>query len=151
MNVMILDPSDDVEMLREIGNEWAALAHGSDYGMPVDVNIGLDTMRRLVMQSNGDVLVLMDGETVKGFMGLSYGLNHVGPGKIANECCFFVSETSRGGGLRIKNAAKKLAKSKGCNFVIWNASRIAGDADRSGKLYEHGGAVQFETSYLEVL
>lgn len=151
MNVMVMDYTDDVEMLRDLGEEWKTLAHGIEYGLPLDVNIWLDTMRRLVTQNNGDVIVLMDGETVKGSMGLSYRLNHVGPGKIANECTFFVSPSARGGGLRIKNAAKKLAKSKGCNFVIWNASRIAGDADRSGKLYEHGGAVQFETSYLEVL
>jgi GNAT superfamily N-acetyltransferase len=151
MNVMILDTTDDVEMLREIGNEWAALAHGAKFGLPLDVNIWLDTMRRLVMQGNGDVLVLMDGETVKGSMGLSYGLNHVGPGKIANECTFFVSPSARGGGLRMIPVAEKLAASKGCNFVFMNASNIAGDADRSGKLYGHCGYRPFESSHMKVL
>jgi len=151
MEIMVLDHTDDIEMLRTIGDEWAANAHGTEYGLPIDVNTGLATMQRLSAQPDGDVLVLVSDMRVVGFMGLSYRSNHVGPGRIANECCFYVAQSARSGGIRIKNAAKKLAKSKGCDFVIWNASRIAGDADRSGKFYERGGAVQFETSYLEKL
>ena len=151
MEVMILDPTDDAEMLRPLWAEWEAAHNGADFGYPIDINIGLDTMRRLIKQSDGDVLVLADGHSVKGFLGLLYGLNHVGPGKIANECCFFVSSAARGGGVRLIHAAEKLASAKGCNFLRLNASSIAGNADRSGKLFEHCGYPKFQSSYLKAL
>jgi len=150
MSIAILDQVDDINILRPVAEEWAAEAHGAEYGLPIDIEIGLETMNQLRLR-NGDVLVLLSNEIVMGFLGLSYRLNHVGPGLIANECCFYVSNAARGHGLKLKKAAKKLAKAKGCNFLIWNASRVAGDADRSGLLYERQGAKQFETSYLEVL
>ena len=151
MNVMVLDKSDSVEVLREVAKEWAASAHGIDFGVTIDVNIGLATMQRLVNNDNSDVLVLVSNGEIKGFMGLIYHNNHIGPGKIANECCFYVETSSRGGGLKLIHAAEKIAKMNGCDFVTLNASKIAGDSGRSGKLYEHCGYKSFESSYLRAL
>lgn len=148
---MILEPSDDVERLRLLGEEWKASANGSKFGMSLDVDILLSTMNCLVTQPNGDVLVLVSDDEIKGFIGLTYLPNHVGKGIIANECCFFVSSSARGGGLKLLRAAEKIIKLKGCSFSTINASRIAGNADRSGKLYEHCGYVQFETSYIKAI
>jgi len=151
MEIMVLDQKDNIEILRELGNEWKLLSNEFSFGLPIDVNIGLDTLRTLQFSLDGDVLVLINCEKIVGFIGLKYGLNHIGPGKISSECLFYVTPSCRRGGLKLKKAAKLLAKSKGCNFFIWNASKIAGNAERSGKLYERDGAVEFETSYLEVL
>lgn len=152
MDVMILDETDNIELLRSLGNEWETLAHGVDYGLPLDVDIWLTTMQTLKQRPDGDVLVLIDaGGNVRGSLGMTYRPNHVGPGLIANECCFFVSPSARGGGLKLIHAAEKLARAKGCGFATFNASRIAGDADRSGRLYQHCGYNAFEISYLKVL
>jgi hypothetical protein len=93
----------------------------------------------------------MDGNAVRGFMGLSYQLNHVGPGLIANECLFYVAQSARSGGIKLIRAAQKLATGKGCNFFFLNASRIAGDGDRSGALYSRMGFRHFDSSYMAVL
>jgi len=151
MNVMILDISDDINMLVPIGREWATAAHGAEYGLPIDVDIAKATMHQLQMRSDGDVLVLMDGDQVRGFMGLSYQPNHVGSGLIANECLFYVDQSARSGGIKLIHSARKLAKIKGCNFFFLNASRVAGDGDRSGALYERLGFKHFESSYMAVL
>ncbi|MBC7964083.1 MAG: hypothetical protein H7Y05_14210 [Steroidobacteraceae bacterium] len=152
MEIMVLDHNDDVEMLRELGNEWKSLAHGLDYGLPLEVNIWLNTMRNLKHRSDGDVLILVDAVgSVRGSLGMTYRLNHVGPGLIANECTFFVSPSARGGGLKLIHAAEKLARIKGCAFATFNASSIAGDAARSGRLYQHCGYSAFESAYLKVL
>ncbi len=152
MDVMILDEADNIEMLRSLGNEWKTLAHGADYGLPLDVNIWLATMQNLAQRPDGDVLVLVNSDGgVWGSLGMTYRPNHVGPGLIANECCFFVSPSARGGGLKLLRAAEALARAKGCGFATFNASSIAGDAARSGRLYQHCGYTNFETSYLRVL
>lgn len=151
MEVMVLEPNDGIELLRTIGEEWAGYAAGNPFGINVDVSIGIATMNMLKNSPSGDVLVLVSGGEVKGFMGLTYAPNHIGAGIIANECCFFVTQSARGGGLKLIHAAEKLAKSKGCQFLTLNASRVAGNADRSGKLYEHCGYAPLETAYLKAL
>jgi len=151
MDVLILDIDDSVEMLRPLAEEWKSAALNIDFKMELDINIGLATMSRLKNNESGDVLVLIINDEIKGFIGLTYSHNHVGKGLIANECCFFVSESARSGGLKLIKAAEKLAKHKGCSFLTLNASKIAGDADRSGTLYERLDYIQFEVAYIKEL
>lgn len=152
MNVAILDTSDDIEMLRSIGEEWKESANDIEYYLPIDVNIGLATLRKLQMQNNGDVLVLLSNNIVQGFIGLVYALNHVGPGLILNECLFYVTPSARTrGSVMLKNEAEKLGKAKGCNWSIMNASKLAGDSDKSSKFFCHCGYIPFEISHLKVL
>ena len=151
MKVIIMNPTDDINILLPISEEWAKAAHAAEYGFPIDVGIGLDFLRGLMTRSDGDVLVLMDGKKVCGFMGLMYRPNHVGPGMIANESLFYVTPSARSGGVRLIQEARKVALSKGCNFFFLNASRMAGDTDRSWKLYERMGFKHLESSYMAVL
>lgn len=147
MNIMVLDKNDDIEMLRELGSEWAAFAELNEFALPIDINIGLNTMKNLQLRSDGDVLVCIKNKKLIGFIGLNYKLNHVGPGMIVNECCFY----AKGCGKQLIVAAEKLAKSKGCNFSTLNASKVAGDWVRSGKLYNLLGYEPFEVSHIKVL
>ncbi|MFO1434580.1 MAG: GNAT family N-acetyltransferase [Candidatus Competibacteraceae bacterium] len=153
MNVIIMNPTDDINILRPLAEEWAKEVRAAEYDFPTDVGIGLDFMRGLMTRSDGDVLVLMDGEKVCGCMGLMYRPNHVGPGMIANESLFYLTQSARSGGgaVELIQAARKVALSKGCNFFFLNASRMAGDADRSRKLYERMGFKHIESSYMAVL
>lgn len=151
MKIMVMERTDNIERLREVGEEWLQSALLTEIPIPMDANIGLATLRALVASPAGDVLVLCGTDRIEGFMGLIYRNNHVGPGRFANECLFYVSLAARGGGLRLIRAAEKLAKSKGCTHLILNASRLAGDADRSGKLFERCGYAPLETSYLRTL
>lgn len=151
MEVLVLEHSDNIEILRSIGEEWASLTKDNTFGFPIDLEIGLQTMKGLKDSPNGDVLVLAENDIIVGFMGLTYANNHVGHGKIMNECCFFVSERVRSGGVKLIKAALELGRSKGCNFSTINASKIAGNGERSGKLYEHFGYEAFEVSYLKAI
>ncbi len=153
MEIMILEQNDDIEILRPLAEMWQKLSHGGQhFALPIDATIGLQTMRRLQLGNSSDVLVLADrnGDPC-GFMGLSYRPNHVGPGLIAHECCLFVDPAARGAGLKLIDAAKLLGKRKGCGWLSLTASRIAGDANRAGRLYEHCGAELYESSFLVVI
>lgn len=153
MNVVILDYEDDLNRLRGIGAEWMELAvQNNIFAIPLDMEHGLNTLRNLVLSQSGDVLALVNGENdIKGFMGLSYQQNHVGPGLQAHECFFYVARDSRRHGIPLMLAAEKLAKAKGCSHMIMNASRLAGDGDRSGALYNRRGYVEYDTAYVRAL
>ena len=152
MEIMILDQNDDIEILRPLAEMWQKLSQGQQFALPIDATIGLRTMRALQLGSSSDVLVLTD-KTGRpcGVMGLAYRPNHVGPGLIARECCLFVDPAARGAGLELIAAAKLLGKRKGCGWLSLTASRIAGDANRAGRLYEHCGGELYESSFLVVL
>jgi GNAT superfamily N-acetyltransferase len=142
---------DDIEQLRPLCEEWKACANSEDFPLHLNVDAALSTMRRLITQPLCDVIVLRTETETVGFMGLSVGQSHIALDLIANECCFFVSQKARGGGVKIIKFAEKLAKGRGCTFLTINASMLAGDAKRSSNLYMRLGYKPLESSHIKAL
>lgn len=152
MDVMILEPADGLEQLYPLFVEWQAAANGEEFAIPLDVAIAMNTARTLVQSPQSELLVAVDDAgVIHGFMGMVCRPSHVGRAYIAHECLFYVSARKRGSGVSLLRAFKRLAKERGCSHYILNASRLAGDADLSGRLFCALGAAPLETSFVGVL
>ncbi len=152
MKVMLFDPTDDIETLRPLLQEWKLLANGSEFNFPLDVDITMQTARSMVTGTSSELLVAVDSDgMVWGFIGAIFKNSHVGPGLIANECLFFVSLKKKGCGISLLRAFRRLAKGRGCSHMILNASRLAADNDKSGRIFTAFGLKPVETAYIGAL
>lgn len=148
MEVMILEPADGLEQLAPLFEEWKASANGEEFGIPLDVTIAMNTARMMMQSPHADLLVAVEDGAVHGFIGQVRQPSHVGPAIIAHERLFYVAEQKRGAGASLLRAFKRLAKAKGCTHFILNASQLAGDAEKSSRLFSAFGAVPFEISHM---
>ena len=140
-----------VEELRHIAEAWQLEAQGNDMGILVEnVDKYLAALHLLAYGDMSHLLVLYDGETPVGLLGLNYFESPLGPQKVANEHYFFVIPKKRGhSSMRLIKEAKVLARMMGCSHLIMNASNLASDLhDRVCKVYEKMNMTHFETSFI---
>lgn len=140
----------DIETLRPIAESWQKEANANEFGILTDVDKFLAELGMMTVKDDSDLLVLYDGKTPIGFIGLQYFDSPLGDQKIANEHYFYVMPEKRGlAGMRLIKNAKYLAKLKGCSHRILNASNLAsGMHDKLCRVYEKMGMSLFETSYI---
>lgn len=149
MDVMMLDPTDDINALVPLLSEWGESAGG--YAMPMDMQSVLSTLKMFTSKKGSAVLVLVDGESVKGFMGIYRSSNHLGRGHIARECLYFVSQKARRHAKRLISAAEEWAKGNGCSHLVLTASRLANPElfSRVERFYAACEFSIFETSFIK--
>lgn len=149
MEIVIFDPQDDLGQLADLFLLWEEEANSNDFSIPLGLENAMMTARLLIENQASDLIGAFGaGGELCGFMGLRYERNHIGPGLFAGECLFFVNPKRRGAGVQLAKAAKLLAKARGCSHIIFNASKLAGDAERAGALYERLGGKPLETAYI---
>ena len=143
--------NDDIETLRPIAESWQKNVQDNEFGILADdVDKFLAEIGMMAIKDDSDLLVLYDGETPIGYIGLRYFDSPLGNQKIANEHYFYVVPEKRGlARMRLIKNAKYLAGLKGCSKIIFNASNLASDLhDKVCRVYEKMGMKLFETSYL---
>ena len=138
------------EELRPIAEIWREENKALDWDIEVNVGEHLNDLQGLIDSGESDLLVL-SGAVPVGYMGLTRFKNPIGTEFFANEHYFYIIPEKRGGmgAVRLIRAAKEWSKSKGCKFLLLNASNIASDLhDNVCKLYEKLGFRHFETTYV---
>ena len=146
--------NDDIETLRPIAESWQKNVQDNGFGITTDgMNKYLVELGNIAFGANSDLIVLYDGKTPVGYIGLRYFESPLGSQMMAEEHYFYVIPENRGlASMRLIKNAKTLAKLKGCTHLILNASNLASDMhDKICQFYEKSGMKLFETSYIEQL
>jgi len=146
--------NDDIETLRPIVESWQENVQDNDFGIIADdIDKYLNELGYMVLRPDADLIVLYDGETPVGYIGLRYFSSPLGSQMMAEEHFFFVIPEKRGlASMRLLKNAKYLAKLKGCSHIIFNASNLASELhDKLCRVYEKMGFMKFETSYVTEL
>ena len=154
MQVMLLDQHDDFEVLRPLFDKWYKESAPAAWslGVELSVQVALLTAKALATNHLSDFLVLLDDGNALGCMGIRYLPHHVGPDLHAHECLFFTDPSSRGAGIRLVNAVRKLASSRNCRRLYLTASKLASTTfDRTCAFYEKLGLKNIEATYFEEL
>ncbi len=122
----------------------------TNYIIADDIDKYLSELLAMASGSDSNLLVLYDGETPIGYIGLRYFESPLGNQRIANENYLYVLPEKRGlASMRLIRNAKFLAKHKGCSHLILNASNLASELhDKVCRVYEKMGLVKFETSFI---
>ena len=139
------------EELRPIAEAWRNEHKASDWDIEADIEEHLNDLQSLISSYKSDLLVLMDKVPV-GYMGLTVFKNPMGTELFTNEHYFYIIPEKRGGmgAVRLIRAAQNWAKTKGCKFLLLNASNIASNLhDNTCRLYEKLGFRHFETTYIQ--
>lgn len=143
--------NDDIETLRPIAESWQKNVRANEFGIIAD-DIGkfLTELGIMAVKDDADLIVLYDGKTPVGYIGLQYFDSPLGNQRMANEHYFYVIPEKRGlTSIRLIKNAKNLAKLKGCSHIILNASNLASDMhEKICSFYEKSGMNLFETSYI---
>lgn len=142
---------EDIEALRGVAIEWRRTCCGEAFGLEVDVDTHLAELNELIVSEGKDLLLLSDGETVVGYMGICKFRNPLGQQFIANEQYWYVLEGRRGkGSVLLLHAGRTWAKEHGCTHLLMNASKLASKLhDSVCRLYERMGMLRFETSFIQ--
>ena len=133
---------------------WQENVQDNDFGIIADdIDKYLNELGYMVLRPDADLIVLYDGETPVGYIGLRYFSSPLGSQMMAEEHFFFVIPEKRGlASMRLLKNAKYLAKLKGCSHIIFNASNLASELhDKLCRVYEKMGFMKFETSYVTEL
>lgn len=149
IEIVELEPADIGPHLSRLAAEWERLANATGAPLTAVASRGLMTLTALAAGASSAVLAAMHKNEVVGVFGIHITPSHVGNERIARECLFFVFPQFRGAGLRLMRAAEKWSSAHGCDAMVINASRFAGDSDRSGRLFEAVGFEHYETSYIK--
>jgi len=142
---------DDIETLRPIVESWQENVQDNDFGIIADdIDKYLTELGNMVLRPDADLIVLYDGETPIGYIGLRYFSSPLGSQMMAEEHYFYVIPEKRGlASMRLIKNAKVLAKMKGCSHIILTASNLASDMhDKICNFYEKSEMKKFETSYI---
>jgi len=137
------------EDLRWIAEQWRQESVKC-FGIEKNTNEHLADLQDMIDSDNKDVLVV--GDPPFGYMGLTIFKNPLGTELFANEHYWYiVPEKRRGsGGVRLMMAAQEWAVSKGCEYLLMTASKLASDLhDNVCRLYEKAGFSHFETTYIK--
>ena len=142
--------NNDIETLRPIAESWQENVNAEEFGITVDVDKHLTELGMMAARHDADLIVLYDGETPVGYIGLRYFDSPLGDQRIAEEHYFYVMPEKRGlSSMRLIRNAKFMAEMKGCSHIILNASNLASDMhDKVCEFYEKSGMKKFETSYI---
>jgi GNAT superfamily N-acetyltransferase len=151
MNVITWNRLDLIYLLEPITLEWEKTSNGEEWNVDTVSEDTIQELYRLVAGQRTDLLVLMDHNVPKGFIGMVQLESPVSQQKFANEHFWYVMEEARGiGSMRLVKHAEAWAKEKGCSHLIMTASTLASDLhDRICRLYVRRGMDKFETSYIK--
>jgi len=141
---------NDIEALRPVARSWYDDTHRNSFNIDIDIDTHLADLDRLAKSADSDLLVLIDGTLIVGYMGIEAFTSPLSQQVIANEHYWYVLPEKRGiGSMRLIWLAQQWAKEKGCSHLIMNASNLASSLhDKVCKLYEQLGMKKFETSYI---
>lgn len=143
--------NDDIETLRPIAESWQKIVVANKFRIIADdIDKYLTELRNMASGAESNLLVLYDGKTPIGYIGLLYFESPLGAQKFADEHYLYVIPEKRGmASMRLIKNAEYLAKLKGCSHRILNASNLASDMhDKLCGFYEKIGMKKFETSYI---
>ena len=141
----------NVEPLRPIALKWQAECNSENLGIDINIETHLDDLQMLVSRERSDLLVLIDGNEVIGYMGIAVIDSPVGEQVMANEHYWYVVPEKRGiASVRLFKAAELWAQVHRCSHILMNASYLASDLhDKVCRLYERFGMEPFETTYIK--
>lgn len=145
--------NNDIETLRPIAESWFEFASKNEFGIEVNVDKHLLELGMMAANDDADLIVLYDGDTPIGYIGLIYFISPLGEQKIAEEHYLYVVPEKRGlASMRLIKNAKYLAGHKGCSHIIFNASNLASELhNKLCRVYEKMGFQKFETSFITKL
>jgi len=140
----------DIEALRPVARSWYDDTHRNSFNVDIDIDAHLADLHKLIKSDGSDLLVLIDGISIVGYMGIETFTSPLSTQKIANEHYWYVLPEKRGiGSMRFIQLAQQWAKEKTCSHLIMNASNLASRAhNKVCQLYERLGMKKFETSYI---
>ncbi len=143
--------SEDIQGLKKLVVEWKDDCNGGLMGFELNTDTYLTTLKDMVSDIDSDIILLVDGDIIVGYMGVEWFVSPLGPNRIGNEHYWFVSKEHRGyGSMLLFEAAKKWCKDNRCSHIMMNASTLASDMhDKMCNLYEKYGMSKFETSYIK--
>lgn len=140
----------DTGSLETVYSRWKTEANWDGYGIDVDVETYRRDLQKLVDNKDAELLVLVNGEDVLGYIGITTFTSPFSNQKIASEHYWYVLPEHRGiGSIRLLKAAFIWAKENGCSHVLMNASMLASSLhDKVCGIYEKMGMKKFETQYI---
>lgn len=141
----------DVELLRPLAEKWRAECNGDTLGIDIDIDTHLKDLQRLMASPASELLVLVKGEDILGYMGLTIIDSPIGKQMMVNEHYWFVDPKKRRlSALKFLPVVERFARDAGCSHLLMNASTLASDLhDRTCRLYEKFGMKKFETTYIK--
>lgn len=141
----------DPVALKPIATSWIEESNGDEFGLDIDVDKGVEQFRKMVMNDNADVLLLVIQGKIVGFTGLLIFTSPLSDQRICNEHYMYILPKYRKGKnpIKIIHAAEDWAREHGCTHIMFNASNLAsGLHDKVCRMYERLKMHKFETSYI---
>lgn len=143
---------DDLEQLVKHGEEfWEHTRYSQVDGRPYDRDTVFRMCSGLITNDTGDILVLDDDGTIKGFVLLAYyplAWDH--NLRCAGELAWYLAPELRGGklGVKLLAQAENLAKLRDCTYMAMISMSHSMDL---GPLYEKLGYIETEKTYTKEL
>jgi len=109
------------------------------------------TVTALITEDRSAVLVLDDGTTIAGMIGLIAAPHFLARDVVAGEVFWYVDPAARGGGIRLWRAAEAWAVAKGAVTMQMIAPATGDPDDRLAAVYVRRGYTVLETNYIRRL
>lgn len=151
MEIVLLD-REDLGKLDALAECWIPETV-DEVGPRVDKAACLAGVARVMDSRRGDVLALVEGESVAGLLCLEYGCLAYSDQTTAKEKYFYILPRCRGRWSgKMRRAAELLAQWRGCRHIVFTISaKASADADRIQTYFERSGYRPFERSLIKEL